>query len=95
MLFAVVPSGLILNGTFAGYNIPENSPYNIGMTEGARTNSYWYPDAFGYDYSVYDYPGVHDAAFLSPDGEFLFSGSIQVPVVNAYEPVNKCSTCLR
>ncbi|EKX42823.1 hypothetical protein GUITHDRAFT_111193 [Guillardia theta CCMP2712] len=74
MLFAIVPSSYILNGTFAGYNIPENSPYNIGMTEGARTNSYWYPDAFGYDYSVYDYPG-----------------SIQVPTVNAYEPVNKFS----
>mmetsp|Transcript_13354 Transcript_13354/g.31295 ORF Transcript_13354/g.31295 Transcript_13354/m.31295 type:complete len:86 (-) Transcript_13354:118-375(-) len=78
MLFFVLPANqLQLPSTYAGYNVPENSPLNPGMAMNSRSNSYWWPSApenDGWKFSNYDMPG-----------------SYAEPVVNPYEPVNRFS----
>eukprot|EP00293_Proteomonas_sulcata_P021375 CAMPEP_0184292252 /NCGR_PEP_ID=MMETSP1049-20130417/4073_1 /TAXON_ID=77928 /ORGANISM="Proteomonas sulcata, Strain CCMP704" /LENGTH=87 /DNA_ID=CAMNT_0026599967 /DNA_START=428 /DNA_END=691 /DNA_ORIENTATION=- len=69
MLYAVVPLNQLsgIASTYAGYNINGNSPYNVGMSPNARSNSYYYPDyAQGWTYAPYDLPGSYNAEVVDP-----------------------------
>jgi hypothetical protein len=70
MLFAIVPVGGSANqlgSTYAGWNVPENSPLNVGMAPASWRNSYYAGDASTpWTMQFYDYEGSLNVPDVSP-----------------------------
>jgi len=60
-------AGHQLGSTYAGWNVPENSPLNVGMAPASWRNSYYAGDASTpWTMQFYDYEGSLNVPDVSP-----------------------------